>query len=98
MVQNRISVACSKIRNSANGTLLTDLSKIGWKDAICAKFEWWRRELQRPTAWSPKLWLMRPKAIDELGLTSALDRRYATAPGGFQRQRHYIRITEAPAK
>lgn len=70
----------SKIRNTAIGTLLVDLSEgVELEDAV-RKFEAMvaPTNYKRPTALVTQAMVDRAKkAIDELGLTSALERRYA---------------------
>lgn len=72
--------AVSRIRNTSIGTLLVDLSEgIDLEDAV-RKFEAVvaPQNYKRPTALVTKVMVEKAKAtIEELGLTSALDRRYA---------------------
>ncbi len=70
----------SRIRNTAVGTLLTDLSEGLDLDAAVSKFEaiMAPANYKRPTALVTKAMVDKARAkIEELGLTSALERRYA---------------------
>lgn len=75
--------AVSKIRNTSIGTLLTDLSEGMDVESAVRKFEAIvaPANYKRPTALVTKAMVDRAKeTVEELGLTSALDRRYATLP------------------
>ena len=71
----------SKIRSTAIGTLLVDLSEGGEMDAAVASFEAKvaPANYKRPTALVTKAMIQKAQQkIEELGFTSALERRYAT--------------------
>ena len=71
----------ARIRNTAIGTLLVDLSEGRELDAAVASFESKvaPANYKRPTALVTKAMIDNAKkTIEELGLTSALERRYAT--------------------
>ena len=71
----------ARIRNTAIGTLLVDLSEGRELDAAVASFEAKvaPANYKRPTALVTKAMIdSAKKTIEELGLTSALERRYAT--------------------
>ena len=71
----------ARIRNTAIGTLLVDLSEGRELDAAVASFEAKvaPANYKRPTALVTKTMIDNAKkTIEELGLTSALERRYAT--------------------
>lgn len=71
----------ARIRNTAIGTLLVDLSEGRELDAAVASFETKvaPANYKRPTALVTKAMIdSAKKTIEELGLTSALERRYAT--------------------
>ena len=73
--------AVSKIRNTSIGTLLVDLSEGLDLESAVRKFESVvaPQNYKRPTALVTKAMVDRAKAtVEELGLTYALDRRYAT--------------------
>ena len=76
----RLPVAVVKVRNTAIGTLLTDLSNdVGLEEAV-GKFEAMvaPTNYRRPTALvTPKMIEQAKETIVELGLGSALDRRHA---------------------
>lgn len=77
---NKVSPAISRIRNTSIGTLLQDLSSgVDLEDAV-KKFEAMvaPANYKRPTALVSKAMVEKARAkIEELGLTSALERRYA---------------------
>ena len=76
-----VSGAISRLRNTAVGTLLTDLSEGLELTEAVRKFEAMvaPANYRRPTALVTKAMIAdAKKTLDELGLTSALDRRYAT--------------------
>ncbi len=71
----------SKIRNTSIGTLLTDLSEGRDMEGAVKSFEAMvaPANYKRPTALVTKAMIERAKAtVEELGLTTALERRYAT--------------------
>ena len=75
--------AVSKIRNTSIGTLLVDLSEGRDLEGAVKSFEAMvaPANYKRPTALVTKAMVEKAKAtVAELGLTSALDRRYATLP------------------
>lgn len=83
MLALRESQSVSRIRNTAIGTLLTDLSEGKDLDAAVASFEAKvaPTNYKRPTALVTKAMIEKAKQkVEELGLTSALERRYARLP------------------
>lgn len=77
-----VPASVAKIRNTAIGTLLTDLSNDVDLDAAVRSFESKVAPMnyKRPTALVTKSMIESAKnKIEELGLTSAMDRRYAVA-------------------
>lgn len=78
---NEVPGAVSKIRNTSIGTLLTDLSEGMDMEGAVRKFEAMvaPANYKRPTALVTPGMVAKAKAtVEELGLTSALDRRHAT--------------------
>lgn len=76
-----LPASVSKIRNTSIGTLLTELSDGMDMEEAVRRFEAMvaPANYKRPTALVTKAMVDRAKAtVEELGLTSALDRRYAT--------------------
>lgn len=77
----QVSPAVSKIRNTSIGTLITDLSNgVDLEEAV-RKYEAMvaPQNYRRPTALVTPAMVEKAKAkVEELGLTSALGRRYAT--------------------
>jgi hypothetical protein len=74
-------VSVSKMRNTVIGTLLTDLSSGVELDSAVASFEAKvaPANYKRPTALVSKAMIEKAKkALEQLGLVSALERRYAT--------------------
>ena len=74
-------ISVSKIRSTAIGTLLVDLSEGMEMDAAVASFEAKvaPANYKRPTALVTKAMIQKAQQkIEELGFTSALERRYAT--------------------
>lgn len=76
-----LPASVSKIRNTSIGTLLTDLSEGMDLEGAVRKFEVMvaPANYKRPTALVTPAMIAKAKAtVEELGLTSALERRYAT--------------------
>ena len=76
-----VSPSVSKIRNTSIGTLLTDLSEGRDLDSAVSSYEQKvaPTNYKRPTALVTKAMISKAQAtIEELGFTSALERRYAT--------------------
>lgn len=77
----KVSAAITRVRNTSIGTLLTDLSEGVELDKAVGAFEAKvaPANYKRPTALVTKAMIAKAKEkIEELGLTSSLERRYAT--------------------